>query len=234
MALTKWSPAALLRKLLPGVAARERNSTQAEATGTPASESRPTQSHSSDPRQALKLGPAAEKVLLDVGMPPEESSIYDGPTRAADTPEGAARKFVVWVRAVGATGTFTTRTIGALYAECAEVDHREPVAMDRFLRALKNARGVRVASSTADPREQTWTIGAIEPRRVPKSLPATAKSQAAKAPPKLSPELASVLQRYATEVELSSPQLLRATAHAARRQGRARKQRGSRSVRWAA
>jgi hypothetical protein len=44
----------------------------------------------------------------------------------------------------------------------------------------------------------------------------------------------SVLQRFAPEPDFSTPQLLRATAHDARRQGRACKQRGSRNVRWAA
>jgi len=91
-------------------------------------------------------------------MPPEGSSIYDGRKRAADTPEGAARKFVMWARAVGATGAYSVRTISALYWECAEVDHREPVAIDRFLRALKNARGVRQDASTADRRRRVWII----------------------------------------------------------------------------
>ena len=238
MASTQWGPGALLRKLLPGLG-RDRTKVQVEVGG-PATHAAPgehaAKSGPGDPREALKLTPAAEKVLLDAGMPPEGSPIYDGPARAADTPEGAARKFVIWARAVGATGTFTTRTVGALYAECAEADHREPVALDRFLRALKNARGVRVASSATDARRHTWTIDLAEPKRAPRPQTAQAKPVVAKAAPqpKLSPQLASVLQRYAAEADHTSPQLLRATAHAARRQGRARKQRGSRNARWAA
>ena len=239
MAATQWGPGALLRRLLHGLG-RHTGPVQAEIAGPAAPQAAPVQHAiappSDDPREALKLSPAAERVLLDAGMPPEGSSIYDGPARAADTPEGAARKFVIWARAVGATGTFTTRTVGALYAECAEVDHREPVALDRFLRALKNARGVRVASSATDARQHTWTIDLAEPKRTPKTQAGAAKPVVAKAapPPKLSPQLASVLQRYAAEADHTSPQLLRATAHAARRQGRARKQRGSRNARWAA
>jgi hypothetical protein len=171
-----------------------------------------------------------EQPLLDAGMPPEGSSIYDARKRAADTPEGAARKFVMWARAVGATGAFSSRTISALYWECAEVDHREPVAIDRFLRALKNARGIRQDTSMADRRRRVWIIDPAEPKRVPKAQAAIAAKVVAKAP-HLHPR---VLHRFAPEQDYSSPELLRATAHDARRLGRARKQRGSRNVRWAA
>jgi hypothetical protein len=87
----------------------------------------------------------------------------------------------------------------------AEVDHREPVAIDRFLRALKNARGVRQDESTADRRRRIWTIEPAEPKRI-------AKAQAAVAP-KVSDLQRSVLQRFAPEPDFSTPQLLRATAH---------------------
>ena len=154
-------------------------------------------------------------------MPPEGSSIYDSRKRAADTPEGAARKFVMWARAVGATGAYSVRTISALYWECAEVDHREPVAIDRFLRALKNARGVRQDASTADRRRRVWIIDPAEPKRMPKAPAAVAPRAAATPivvarPTQLSQ---NVLQRFIPEQDYSSPQLLRATAHDARRQG---------------
>jgi hypothetical protein len=179
---------------------------------------------------ALRLRPEIEKPLLEAGMPIEGSSIYDGLKRAADTPEGAARKFVLWARAVGVIGTYTTRTISALYWECAEVDHREPVAIDRFLRALKSARGVRQDASATDGRRRVWIIEPAEPKRIPKAQAAIAAKIVARMP-QIPPH---VLQRFASEQDYSSPQLLRATAHDARRQGRARKQRGSRNARWAA
>jgi len=179
---------------------------------------------------ALRLRPEVEKPLLEAGMPPEGSSIYDGLKRAADTPEGAARKFVLWARAVGATGTYSTRTISALYWECAEVDHREPIAIDRFLRALKGTRGVRQDASATDGRRRVWIIEPAEPKRIPKAQAAVMAKVVARMP-QISPH---VLQRLAPEQDYSSPQLLRATAHDARRQGRARKQRGSRNARWAA
>jgi hypothetical protein len=169
-----------------------------------------------------------EKALLDAGMPPEGSSLYDGPKRATDTPEAAARKFVLWAQAVGAVGSHPIRTIGILYWECAEVDHREPVPINRFLRALKDTRGVRQDVSTIN-RRRLWIIDPPEPQRAPKAQMAVAAKIVANTP-HLHPR---VLQRLPSEQEYSSPQLLRAMAHDARRQGRARKQRGSRNVRWA-
>ena len=182
-----------------------------------------------DARDVLRLRPEMEKALLDAGMPPEGSSLYDGPKRAGDTPEAAARKFVLWAQAVGAVGSYPVRTIGILYWECAEVDHREPVAIYRFLRALKTTRGVRQSASQASKRRRLWVIDPPEPQRAPKAQVAVAARIAAKTP-HLHPR---VLQRLAPEQEYSSPELLRAMAHDARRQGRARKQRGSRNVRWA-
>ena len=176
----------------------------------------------------LRLRPEVEKPLLDAGMPPDGSSLYDGPKRAADTPEDAARKFVMWAQVVGAVGTFTVRSISALYWECADVDHRQPVAIVRLLRALKNARGVRQDTSMADRRRRVWIIGPTEPARIPKAQAALMAKIVAQTP-HLHPR---VLQRLTPERDYSSPQLLRAMAHDARRQGRARKQRGSRNVRW--
>src|SRR5262245_36249834 len=49
----------------------------------------------------LRLRPDVERPLLDAGMPPEGSSIYEGPKRPRDTPEEAARKFVLWAQVVG-------------------------------------------------------------------------------------------------------------------------------------
>ena len=228
-------PRALLKALGPRLVVWTRGSASHEvepAETSPAGTAAKTASGTT-PREvpdALRLQPEVEKPLLDAGMPPEGSSIYDGRKRAADTPEGAARKFVMWARAVSATGAFSVRTISALYWECAEVDHREPVAIDRFLRALKNARGIRQDASMADRRRRVWIIEPAEPKPIPKAQATVAAKVLAKSP-QLHP---SVLQRFAPEPDYVSPQLVRATAHDARRQGRARKQRGSRNVRWAA
>src|SRR5262245_57083475 len=69
--------------------------------------------------ETLRLQPEVEQVLLDIGMPPDDSPIYDGKRRAADKPEEAARKFVIWARAIGAVGSYPPGIICALYGECA-------------------------------------------------------------------------------------------------------------------
>ena len=223
------NPATVFRALRPWLAFWARKDTR---RGSAAVETKPpetAQTATARVSSALRLKPEVEKPLIDAGMPPEGSSIYDTGKRPADTPEGAARKFVMWARAVGATGAFSVRTISALYWECAEVDHREPVAIDRFLRALKNAHGVREDSSASDRRRRVWIIDPARPKSV-------AKAQGAVTPKRLarSPQLPqNALSRFVPEDNYSSPQLLQATAHDARRLGRARKQRGSRNVRWA-
>ena len=223
------NPATVFRALRPRLFFWARIDTE---RGSAAVETKPpetAQTASARVSSALRLKPEVEKPLIDAGMPPEGSSIYDTGKRPADTPEGAARKFVMWARAVGATGAFSVRTISALYWECAEVDHREPVAIDRFLRALKNAHGVREDSSASDRRRRVWIIDPARPKSV-------AKAQGAVTPKRLarSPQLPqNALSRFVPEDDYSSPQLLQATAHNARRLGRARKQRGSRNVRWA-
>jgi hypothetical protein len=233
MSLAIGRPGALLEGFARGFLAWTRGAAGAvaPAESVHADTTRETPSDKAPPAvsEALRLRPEVEKPLLDAGMPPEGSSLYEGRQRAADTPEGAARKFVMWARAVGATGAYSVRTIRALYWECAEVDHREPVAIDRFLRALKNAHGVRQEPSKADGRLRVWIIDPPEAKRIPKAqavVAAKAAVRSAEAQP-------SPLHHFATEQDYSSPQLLRATAHDARRQGRARKQRGSRNVRWA-
>ena len=165
-------PGALLKALGPKFFAWARGSAPAlEPAKTSASN--PTANTASgnalpDVRE-FRLRPEVEKPLLDAGMPPEGSSLYNGPKRAADTPGDAARKFIMWAQAVGAVGTYTVRSISALYWECAEVDHREPVAIVRFLRALKHARGVRQDTSMADRRRRVWIIAPPELPRIPKA-----------------------------------------------------------------
>ena len=223
-------PAGFLKALVPKLAWARRSSHAPRPAGaaTPKPIAATVSGQGSVDVRELRLRPEVEKPLLDTGMPPEGSSLYDGPKRAADTPDNAARKFVMWAQAVGAVGSYTVRTISALYWECAEVDHREPVAIDRFLRALRNARGVRRDASQADRRRTVWIIDAPERPRVPKAQVAVAQRVIAQTP-HLHPR---VLQRLIPERDYSSPEVLRAMAHDARRQGRARKQRGSRNARW--
>ena len=297
--------AARIAAFVPGMVAWARRAVADSAGLARIAEQQPRIARSTTAQllETLRLEPEAEQQLLDAGMPPDGSLIYAGPKRAADTPKDAANKFVLWARVVEATGTYSARTICALYWECADVDHREPVADERFLNALKTTPGVRKEASASDRRRYLWTIEPAPPAPMAKPAqaadaavvaeppvaapavqppaverPAAAKPQpvapqipvAAEMPvapqvpaaaelPVLAPLLPAAAQaavaaqsavaaktatkappvirrpqRFLPEQEYASPQLLHATAHEARRLGRARKQRGSRNVRWAA
>src|SRR5438045_345676 len=108
-------PAALLERFARGFVARVRPDAApaAHPTGISDSDALTNKARNEAPfavPDAFRLRPDVEKPLLDAGMPPEGSPLYNGRKRAADTPEGAARKFVMWARAVGATGAFSVRT----------------------------------------------------------------------------------------------------------------------------
>jgi hypothetical protein len=175
----------------------------------------------------LRLQPEVEQVLLDIGMPPDDSPIYDGKRRPADKPEEAARKFVIWARAIGAVGSYPPGVICALYGECAAADHRVPVSDNRFLFALKHTPGIRRDLSDADRRRRLWTI---EPAEIVKPQPPPAPPKVIAKPALNKPRL---FHRYVPEQEHLVPALIQAKAREARRMGRARKQRGSRSHRFA-
>jgi hypothetical protein len=183
-----------------------------------------------DAERALQMSPEQEQPLLDEGIPPDGSPIYRGGKRPADTPQEAARKFVIWARAVGVTGSHSTRRISALYWECAEADHRRAVPEHRFLNALQTMDGIRVGPSTADTTSRVWTI---EPAQSQLSLPLSGTEPLQAGEPAKRNRIP--VSRFVPEREFESQQLLQANAHYARRMGsKARKQRGSRDARWAA
>jgi hypothetical protein len=183
-----------------------------------------------DSQSALNLRPEAEQQLLDVGIPSDESPIHSRRKRMPDTPEDAARKFVIWARAVGVTGAHSGRRICTLYWECTQADHRRPVSDCRFLIALKDATGIRVGPSVVEWRKRIWVIEPAEPQL---ALPVAAPSSPALTAEAVDSEPKRV-GRSVPEQEYNSPQLVQANAHYARRLGKARKQRGPRDVRWAA
>lgn len=223
---------AFLKAFVPGVVARSR---RADAAATlpaePAAPEAPPQRPNPGPVSPeilapLRLRPEVEQLLLDIGMPPDDSPLYNGKKRPADKPEEAARKFVIWARAIGAVGAYPAGIICALYGECAAADHRVPVSDNRFLYALKHTAGVRRDLSVADRRRRMWII---EPAKIVEPQPAP-KPKAIAKPALNKPRL---FYRFIPEQEYSSPALIQAKAREARRLGRARKQRGSRSRRAA-
>ena len=148
--------------------------------------------------EPLRLRPEVERLLLDIGMPPDNSPIYDGKRRAADKPEEAARKFVIWARAIGAVGSYPAGIICALYGECAAADHRVAVSDNRFLFALKHTPGIRRDLADADRRRRLWTI---EPAEVIKPEPAPTPPKAIAKPPLNKPRL---FHRYVPEQQENS------------------------------
>ncbi|KAB2912176.1 MAG: hypothetical protein F9K29_20230 [Hyphomicrobiaceae bacterium] len=227
---------ALLESFMPGITAWTRRGTtrrEQPAICEPTAEAPPPGvSDKPVPREvldALRLPPEAEQTLLDIGMPPDDSPVYSERKRKADTPEEAARKFVIWARAINATGTYPTGVICALYGECAAADHREPVSDNRFLYALKHTAGIRREKLATDRRRALWTIEPEPPKPVAEPEPVVAPKAVSK-PALNRPRL---LYRFIPDQEYSSPQLVRAKAKEARRLGRARKQRGGRASRRA-
>lgn len=223
---------AFLKAFVPGRAPPARSETEPTET-TETSHEEPLQQQadcgrvSSDVLDPLRLRPEVEQVLLDIGMPPDDSPIYEGKRRPADKPEEAARKFVIWARAIGAAGRYPPGIICALYGECAAADHRVPVSDNRFLFALKHTPGIRRDLSDADRRRRLWTI---EPAEIVKPQPPPAPPKVIAKPALNKPRL---FHRYVPEHEYLSHALIQAKAREARRLGRARKQRGSRSHRAA-
>ena len=231
MAGTSGGALAFLKAFVPGVVARSRLETNppdpAQTRGAEAPPLQPSPGPVSPEILApLRLRPEVEKLLADIGMPPDDSPIYDGKRRPADKPDEAARKFVVWARAIGAVGAYPAGIICALYGECAAADHRVPVSDNRFLYALKHTEGVRRDLSDANRRRRMWII---EPAQVVPPQPAP-KPKAIAKPALNKPRL---FYRFIPEQEHSSHALIQAKAREARRLGRARKQRGSRSHRAA-
>ena len=232
MAGASGAALAFLKAFVPGRAAPARIETEPTETPETSSEE-PLQQQAGCGRVSpevldpLRLQPEVEQILLDIGMPPDDSPIYEGKRRPADKPEEAARKFVIWARAIGAVGRYPPGIICALYGECAAADHRVPVSDNRFLFALKHTPGIRRNLSDADRRRRLWTI---EPAEIVKPQPPPAPPKVIAKPALNKPRL---FHRYVPEHEFLSHALIQAKAREARRLGRARKQRGSRSHRAA-
>jgi hypothetical protein len=233
MAGASGTALAFLKSFVPAAIARGRGApADSTACDDVADDARTTPSVRTGPispqvLEPLRLKPEIEKLLLDIGMPADDSPIYNGKRRGADKPEEAARKFVIWARAIGAVGSYPAGVICALYGECAAADHRVPISDNRFLFALKHTAGIRRDVSSPNPKLHRWII---EPPEVVKPKPAPPLPKPIAKPALNKPRL---LHRFVPDQEYSSPQLVQAKAREARRLGRARKQRGSRSHRFA-
>lgn len=130
-------------------------------------------------RRIHELPAETAAVLREIGMPEEIARTayhaepeYSFPLRPADKPRHAARRFLIWARAMDWKGEFRPDQVWEAYEDFCLYDHRHPVQMNYFLSALERCPGVEkkrkydAATKWRDPR-WTWTI---KPRPFSKAL----------------------------------------------------------------
>lgn len=130
-------------------------------------------------RRVHELPAETAAVLRDIGMPEDIARTayhaepeYSFPLRAAEKPRHAARRFLIWARAMDWKGQFRSEAVWDEYEAFCAYDHRRPVQLNLFLSALERCPGVDkkrkfdAATNTRDPR-WTWTI---KPRPFSKAL----------------------------------------------------------------
>lgn len=121
-------------------------------------------------RRIYELPPEVAAVLREIGMPEEigrkvfdAEPDYSFPIRPLDKPRHAARRFLLFMRAMEWKGEFRSEQVWEMYEDFCAYDHRRPVQLNYFLSALEHAPGVTkkrkfdAATQTRDPR-WTWTI----------------------------------------------------------------------------
>lgn len=121
-------------------------------------------------RRVYELAPETAAVLCDIGMPEDIGRTaylaepeYSFPIRPADKPRHAARRFLIWARAMEWKGEFRSEQVWDEYEAFCAYDHRKPVQLNYFLAALERCPGVDkkrkfdAATNTRDPR-WTWII----------------------------------------------------------------------------
>jgi hypothetical protein len=179
----------------------------------------------------LRLPVEAEQACIEIGMPNDPAwtgklcRIYDGPLRAPDTQDDAARRFVVWVQATRQAGEYPVRRIRAMYAEFCEVDHRKPIADRMFLKALKEARGVSYHRREENCSRGTYKISAARVVAVKKPIAGA---------PRKGRKLTAQRIHTAQIIDLGALASERIKSKAARSTARAKKQRAKASKREAA
>lgn len=138
-------------------------------------------------RRVHELPAETAAVLREIGMPEEIGRTayhaepeYSFPIRPADKPRHAARRFLIWARAMDWKGQFRSEEVWDEYEAFCAYDHRKPVQLNLFLSALERCPGVEkkrkfdAATNTRDPR-WTWTI---KPRPFSKALGVAIKAPA--------------------------------------------------------
>jgi hypothetical protein len=181
-------------------------------------------------RRAL---PHSVATLIEIGFPLTKPA---GALRIKDPPKDAARRFVVWAKAMDLAGQYTPEDLYRLYLEFASADHREPAAFNYLLGALDRTRGIdKTRPQTADGKRPTFWV--ITPGKYPK--PAAKEGGRVVVPFSKAPDdpapTETAPMRTLNFRDDDQPAIAQARARAWRRDGRrSRRQRGPRINRRAA
>ncbi len=165
-------PAALAASMVPKALPAPTVALQSADVGQPDPEPPPRPVHPSKapapvqrPRQPIS--PEAVQALKEVAFPLVRPA---GGLRAKELPKDAARRFLVWAKAMGLDGEYGATELATLYREFSEADHREPVPYNQLAGVLGNARGI----DKTRPAGSTTSVWVITPGRF--------KAKAAKEP----------------------------------------------------
>ena len=120
------------------------------------------------------LSADAEAALAPLDLPPDGPLDHTSRLRAKLTADVAASNFVRWARALGLVGTYSRRSIYALYCEFSEVDQRPPLRDTHFLEALSRTEGIRrerarLADGSKVLGRWRWTIEQVAKSAAPQA-----------------------------------------------------------------
>ncbi len=111
--------------------------------------------------------PGSVQSLIDIAFPLTKPS---GALKTKEPPKDAARRFVVWAKAMGLAGSYNPGELYNSYREFADADHREPVGYNQLAAALEKTRGIekrrpRLADGSFP------TVWEITPGKYPRPAP---------------------------------------------------------------
>jgi len=165
-------------------------------------------------RRQYELSPEAVGPLLAIGMPEDIGRLayhaeptYDFPLREPDTPKMAARRCLVFMRAMSIKGAFRVDDVTGIYEDFCTWDHRKPADISLFLNQLANSPGVTKKRPQVNGVRDPQVMYFIKPRPFSKAI-----GQAPKTP----------TTETLPDNVVRMPAVARAMTHEERRYGRRR------------
>jgi hypothetical protein len=102
----------------------------------------------------------AAAALRNIDFPLEQPGRRAGPLRGKQNAKTTARRFVLWMQAVGLSGAYSATEVATHYREFSEWDYREPIAYRDLASGLPKAQGVSKTNPVVDGKQQLrWVIG---------------------------------------------------------------------------